>query len=73
MAIPEGAITETVREKYGEVARRVAAGATASCCGPTSDPSCGPSCCGSATPDPITSNLYSDAEISALPETVWLA
>ncbi len=66
---PSATITETVREKYGEVARRVATGATASCCGPASDPSCGPSCCGSASPDPITSNLYGVDDTSVMPGT----
>jgi arsenite methyltransferase len=47
-------VQDAVREKYGQIAR--AAGAT-SCCGPAA---CG---CG----DPITSNLYSDAETAGLP------
>ena len=47
-------IQEAVREKYGEIARNAGKGG---CCGPTA---CG---CG----DPITSNLYSDAEKQALP------
>ena len=48
-------VQDAVREKYGEIARSV--GKSGGCCGPTS---CG---CG----DPITSNLYSDAETSGLP------
>jgi ubiquinone/menaquinone biosynthesis C-methylase UbiE len=47
-------IQDAVREKYGEIAR--SAGGSG-CCGPTA---CG---CG----DPITSNLYSDAEAAGLP------
>jgi arsenite methyltransferase len=47
-------VQDAVREKYGEIARSVGQGG---CCGPSS---CG---CG----DPITSNLYSDAETSGLP------
>ena len=47
-------VQEAVREKYGEIARSV--GKTG-CCGPTG---CG---CG----DPITSDLYSDAETAGLP------
>lgn len=47
-------VQDAVREKYGEIARSVG---QAGCCGPKS---CG---CG----DPITSNLYSDAETSGLP------
>ena len=47
-------IQDAVREKYGEIARSVG---KSGCCGPAS---CG---CG----DPITSNLYSDAETGGLP------
>jgi arsenite methyltransferase len=47
-------VQDAVREKYGEIARSVGQGG---CCGPGS---CG---CG----DPITSNLYSDAESANLP------
>ena len=47
-------IQDAVREKYGEIAKSVGKGG---CCGPSS---CG---CG----DPITSNLYSDAETANLP------
>ena len=47
-------VQDAVREKYGQIARSVGKGG---CCGPSS---CG---CG----DPITSNLYSDAETSGLP------
>jgi arsenite methyltransferase len=51
-------IQQAVREKYGAIAASVnqSSGKTG-CCGPTA---CG---CG----DPITSNLYSDAETSGLP------
>jgi arsenite methyltransferase len=47
-------VQQAVREKYGEIARSVGKDG---CCGPTS---CG---CG----DPITSDLYSDAETAGLP------
>jgi SAM-dependent methyltransferase len=47
-------VQDAVREKYGEIARSVG---KSGCCGPAS---CG---CG----DPITSNLYSDAETGDLP------
>ena len=51
-------IQRAVREKYGAFATAVTeASKRSGCCGPTA---CG---CG----DPITSNLYSDAETSALP------
>jgi SAM-dependent methyltransferase len=50
-------IQQAVREKYGAIAASVSKGtANAGCCGP--------SACGC---DSITSNLYSDAETSALP------
>jgi arsenite methyltransferase len=51
-------IHETVRSKYGAIAADVLKGSTNVGC-------CGPSACGCA--DPITSNLYSDAETNGLP------
>jgi len=58
-------VKDIVMEKYGETARRVAAGnGGASCCG--SAP-----CCDTA--DPITSDLYDDAQKSGLPEKAVLA
>jgi ubiquinone/menaquinone biosynthesis C-methylase UbiE len=53
-------IKEVVKEKYGEAARRVAAGARSSCCGATP--------CGTDV-DPITRDLYSSSQVSTLPET----
>jgi SAM-dependent methyltransferase len=53
-------IHQAVREKYGALATAVtesSGAATTGCCGPTA--------CGGG--DPITSNLYSDAETSGLP------
>jgi arsenite methyltransferase len=51
-------VQQAVREKYGAIASAVTtAGANTGCCGPAA---CG---CG----DPITSNLYSDAETGDLP------
>jgi len=51
-------IQQAVRDKYGAIATAVTTSSTkGDCCGPTP---CG---CG----DPITSNLYSDAETSDLP------
>jgi len=65
------ALTSTVKERYGEAARRVLAGNAGSCCGPAS---CG---CGSApsdgTVDPITSNLYSSEQTAGLPSDAVLA
>jgi arsenite methyltransferase len=58
-------VKNIVMEKYGETARRVAAGdGGASCCGSTL-------CCD--TVDPITSGLYDDAQKSGLPEKAVLA
>jgi arsenite methyltransferase len=48
-------IQQAVQDKYGELARSVTGGG--SCCGP--------SCCST---DPITGNLYKDAETAALPK-----
>ncbi len=57
-------IRDTVREKYGQAALRVAAGGGNSCCGGAAfDGSC----------DPITSNLYDDAQTAGLPEQAVLA
>ncbi len=64
-------ITEVVREKYSEAARRVLAGEgiPADCCGSTG------CCSGAAAPscDPITSNLYVSGETSDLPSAAVLA
>ena len=62
-------VRATVREKYGEVARRVAGGEKGSC-GPAG------SCCGGALEtgwDPITSDLYDQVETGSLPERAVLA
>ena len=48
-------IKEAVKERYGHLAREVGRGGQA-CCGPSA-----------ASCDPITSNLYADAETTALP------
>jgi SAM-dependent methyltransferase len=55
----------TVRERYAKSAREVAEGDRTSCCSTT--------CCGGSAGDPITSNLYQDAETAALPEKAVLA
>ena len=54
---PESRIQETVRQKYGEAAKQVASGSTACCGGAAELTGC----------DPITANLYDDAEKAALP------
>jgi arsenite methyltransferase len=51
-------IQQAVREKYGAIASAVSKTSKSSCCGPS---------CGCTPNDPITSNLYSDAETGALP------
>ena len=55
----------TVRERYGRAAREVVGGAGTSCCSS--------SCCGGTAGDPITSDLYSEAETGTLPEKAVLA
>lgn len=57
-------IRETVKEKYGEAARRVASGGS-SCCGAAAALE---SCC-----DPITSNLYDASQTGELPQEAVLA
>lgn len=62
-------LKETVREKYGEAARRVATGNSGSCCG-------GSNCCASSAlegANPITSNLYDASQTDALPPAAVLA
>ena len=51
-------IQEAVKQKYGEAAKRAASGGTACCGGGASLSDC----------DPITKDLYSDAEKDGLPE-----
>jgi arsenite methyltransferase len=64
-------VKEIVQEKYGEAARRVRAGAglPADCCSKTS-------CCEGAAAsscDPITSDLYDEAQKDSVPEKAMLA
>ena len=56
-----------VRAKYGEAARRASQGGTGSCCSPTC---CEPT---EAATDPITSNLYDDAEKRSVPDAALRA
>jgi arsenite methyltransferase len=55
----------TVRERYGKAALQVATGAKTGCCGGGS--------CATSTEDPITSNLYSQAQTATLPAEAVLA
>ena len=57
-------VTDTVRERYAEAARRVTRGEAASCCGTATGSGCG---------DPITSNHYGDADAAVLPDTALKA
>jgi len=62
-------LKSSVREKYGQAARRVAEGNTAAeCCGSSA-------CCGATTEawDPITSDLYDDGQKAGLPAEALLA
>ena len=54
-------IAETIKSKYGNVATQAARGAKASCCG------------GDNSYNPVTSELYSNGEVSALPLEAVLA
>jgi arsenite methyltransferase len=58
-------VREIVREKYGEAARRVTSGGTNGCCGAGSALD---GCC-----DPITSNLYDEAQAGQIPDTALKA
>jgi ubiquinone/menaquinone biosynthesis C-methylase UbiE len=60
-------LTDTVKAKYGAIARTVRQGDTAACCGP--------SCCGGGAKDadPISANLYSAAEAAEVPDNAVLA
>jgi arsenite methyltransferase len=63
--MPGENVKETVRAKYGQAARQVTEGAKGSCCSTT--------CCGGSADDPITSNLYTEAETATLPQKAVLA
>jgi arsenite methyltransferase len=63
---PAESLTQIVREKYGQAARRAAEGRVSSCCGG----SCGAE---DGSADPITSNLYVRGETATLPPAAVLA
>jgi SAM-dependent methyltransferase len=56
----EASVKDIVKEKYGEAARRVVSGETSSCCGASA-------CCDTDV-DPITKDLYDDAQKGMLPD-----
>jgi arsenite methyltransferase len=58
-------VKESVKAKYGEAARRVVSGDTNGCCGASSALD---GCC-----DPITSNLYDEAQAEQIPEAALKA
>jgi ubiquinone/menaquinone biosynthesis C-methylase UbiE len=59
-----GDLKSIVRERYGEAALRATSGDRSSCCGAS---------CGCGTADPITSDLYSEAETAVIPKEAVLA
>ena len=63
-------IKTTVRERYGQIAQRVTEGKEGSSC-------CAPTCCGGTATevasDPMSTDLYSDAETECLPQEAVLA
>ncbi|MGC4080614.1 MAG: arsenite methyltransferase [Vicinamibacterales bacterium] len=56
------AIKDAIQRRYGQAAQQVRNGARAEC-------GCGTSCCS----DPITSNLYDDAQVAGVPAEAMLA
>jgi len=62
-------LREKVKERYGQSALRVSAGASGSCCGGDASSSC----CSTNDTDPITANLYTEAEASEVPQEALLA
>ncbi len=62
MSTPD--IKDVVKEKYGQAALRVVSGEGSGCCGATAS---------TCSTDPITSNLYDEAEKSGLPAEAVLA
>jgi arsenite methyltransferase len=66
-------IRDTVRQRYGQAAKRATEGAAASCCGTGAAGSSG--CCGSTseTWDPITADLYEAGQTAGIPAEALLA
>ena len=66
MSTADQELRESVKHRYGEAVTAAVKGKAVSCCGSSS--SCEP-----ATKDPITRELYSDAETAGLPPEAVLA
>ncbi len=68
-------VTKVVQERYGKAALRVISGGGGGCCGPASQ--AGGCCSGDplvpGAVDPVTANLYDDAQTSGLPAEAVLA
>ena len=65
-------LRDVVRERYGSIARQVARGESGvSCC----EPSSSAGCCGTTRQscDPISANLYDDAQLAGLPAEALVA
>lgn len=61
-------LTQSVKDKYGAIARSVSEKSSAASCG------CGPSCCGeNGEKDLISANLYNESETAAVPADAILA
>lgn len=58
-------VKEVVKERYGQAALRVVAGAASSCCGSKTSPL--------GAVDPITANLYDESQKGVIPEEAVLA
>jgi len=62
------ALKDSVRAKYGAIARQVEQTKRSASCGGGSG-----SCCGGSSTDPVTRDLYADTEVRGIPEAAVLA
>ncbi len=62
------ALKDSVRAKYGAIARQVEQTKQSASCGAGSG-----SCCGGSSTDPVTRDLYADTEVCGIPEEAVLA
>lgn len=79
---PDASLTQSVQAHYGAAATVAASGQRASCCAPVTPTDSAGGCCGgtdtswarvAAAVDPISDNLYDDAERAELPSGAVLA